>query len=90
MVINSARETALASLPTWLPNLLDADKYGVLQQTLESYADNDMNALKTADALGVHPNTVYARIQKIEDLTAKNALNYHALTELLLAIEFAR
>jgi len=48
-----------------------------------------MNVLKTAKALGIHPNTIYARMQKINDITGRNALGYHALTELLLATECA-
>ena len=48
-----------------------------------------MNVLKTAKALGIHPNTIYARLQKIDDITGRNALSYHALTELLLAAECA-
>ena len=46
-----------------------------------------MNALQTAKDLSVHPNTIYSRIQRVADLTVKNALRYHDLTELLLAIE---
>ena len=46
-----------------------------------------MNALQTAKDLSVHPNTVYARMQRIMEITGKNPLGYHDLTELLLAIE---
>ena len=55
----------------------------------EAFADANMNVLKTAKALEIHPNTIYARLQKIHDITGKNALSYHALTELLLAAECA-
>lgn len=37
--------------------------------------------------LTVHPNTIYSRANKIADLTGKNALSYHDLTELLLAMD---
>jgi len=46
-----------------------------------------MNALQTAKDLSVHPNTVYSRMQRIATITGKNALGYHELTELLLALE---
>ncbi len=46
-----------------------------------------MNALQTAKDLSVHPNTIYSRMQRIAGLTGKNALRYHDLTELLLAID---
>jgi sugar diacid utilization regulator len=61
-----------------------------LIKTLEAYADADMNVLRTAKALAIHPNTIYARLQKINDITGRNALNYHALTEMLLAAECAQ
>jgi sugar diacid utilization regulator len=46
-----------------------------------------MNALQAAKALSIHPNTLYARMQKIDEITGKNALAYHDLSELLLAID---
>ena len=52
-----------------------------------AYADANMNALQAAKQLKVHPNTIYSRANKIEDLTGKNALTYHDLTELLLAVD---
>jgi sugar diacid utilization regulator len=48
-----------------------------------------MNAQKTALALGIHPNTVYSRMQRIEQLTGLNALKFDALSELLLALDWA-
>jgi len=35
----------------------------------------------------VHPNTVYTRLKRISRLTGLDAQQYHALTELLLAID---
>ena len=54
---------------------------------MRGYADCNMNAQKTAVLLGIHPNTVYSRMQKIERLTGLNALRFHALSELLLALD---
>ena len=45
-----------------------------------------MNVLGAAKILGIHPNTIYSRAQKINDITGKNMLSYHDLTELLMAI----
>ena len=49
-----------------------------------------MNVLRAAKQLGVHPNTICSRAQKINDVTGRNLLNYHQLTELLLATECQR
>ena len=89
MVIRLARDNIQSALPAWLEDLQAADRKarGSLAKTLRAYADANMNALRTAKQLSVHPNTIYSRMQKIADLTGKNALAYHDLTELLLAIE---
>ena len=58
-----------------------------MSATLRTYADCNMNVLQTAKTLAVHPNTVYARMQRISDTTGLNALEYHALTDLLMAID---
>lgn len=90
MLISRARDVAPSSQPAWAEKLIAADKRGALAATLRSYADCNMNAQKTALLLGIHPNTVYSRIQKIEQLTGLNALRFHALSELLLALDWAR
>jgi hypothetical protein len=89
MIIRLARENIQSVLPVWLKDLQAADRKarGVLTKTLLAYANANMNALQTARRLSVHSNTVYSRMQRIADLTGKNALAYHDLTELLLAIE---
>ena len=38
---------------------------------------------------GLHPNTIYARMQRIEAITGSSPTNYHALTEMLLALDCA-
>jgi hypothetical protein len=87
MLITQARAVAPSSRPVWAEKLVTGDRRGVLAATLRSYADCNMNAQKTALALGIHPNTVYSRMQKIERLTGLDALRFHALNELLLALD---
>jgi hypothetical protein len=76
-------------LPPWVAALADADDKGrgTLLQTLRAYADADMNVQKAAAQLAVHPNTVYARLERIRDVTALDPQRYHDLTDLLLAAE---
>jgi hypothetical protein len=87
MLITRARSAAPVSPPAWAEKLVAADRRGTLAATLRSYADCNMNAQKTAILLGIHPNTVYSRMQKIEAITGKNALQFHALDDLLLALD---
>ncbi len=89
MMLRHARDELRAALPAWATALHGADDKmrGALSSTLHAYADTNMNVLQAAKRLKLHPNTIYARMNKIEDLTGKNALTYHGLTELLLAVD---
>jgi PucR C-terminal helix-turn-helix domain/GGDEF-like domain len=92
MIIRHARDNTQLALPSWYSEFKAANDKARqrLQKTLQAYADANMNALQAAKSLQVHPNTIYARMQRIADLTGKNPLAYHDLTELLLAIDSDR
>ncbi len=91
MLVTQARESVQSALPAWLDVFAkgDAKARGALSATLRAYADADMKALRAAEALGIHPNTIYARMRRIRELTGLDPLSYHALTEMLLATECA-
>lgn len=76
-------------LPAWANGFFVADdKAGeVLTATLRAYANADMNVLKASERLRVHPNTIYARLKKILELTELDARSFHALTELLIVAD---
>jgi len=89
LLVAQARDGMMSTLPAWLDVFAEADErsHGKLGDTLRAYADADMNVLRAAKELGIHPNTIYSRAQKISDITGKDLLSYHDLTELLLATE---
>lgn len=89
MLVRVAAEQVQSAIPSYAHALLEADakSRGALVQTLRAYAGANMNVLKTAEALSLHPNTIYARMQRITDLTDRNPLTYAALTELLLVAD---
>ena len=91
MLVTHARESVHSALPGWLDAFaaMDRKARGSFSATLNAYADADMNVLRAADALGVHPNTIYARMRRIREATGLDPLNYHALTEMLLVSECA-
>jgi hypothetical protein len=91
MLVRTAAIRIRSAMPGWTGKFLAADRKakGALALTLRTYADADMNALKTAKTLNLHPNTIYARMQKINDITGRSPLSYHGLTELLLATDCA-
>jgi len=89
MLLSRAGAVAAASLPAWVEAFgrADARARGALSATLRAYADSNMNVLQTAKALAMHPNSIYARLARIEEATGLDAQNYHALTEMLLVLD---
>jgi hypothetical protein len=77
------------ALPSWARQFydIDADAHGALSATLRAYASADMNVLKAAKTLDVHPNTIYARLQRIFDVSGLQARSFDALTELLIVCD---
>lgn len=92
LVLRVARDDIRTALPAWVDDFLaaDATAKGAFSATLRAYADADMNVLKAAARLAVHPNTIYSRFNRIADVTGLNALGYYPLTELLLAVDCRR
>jgi len=89
MMLRAVKQQGDVSFPIWVEKFLAADKKarGSLAATLRAYADTNMNVLKAAKRLSVHPNTIYSRVQRIADLTGQNAFSFHELNELLFAID---
>jgi sugar diacid utilization regulator len=75
--------------PNWVAALINADEKtkGSLIQTLRVLADADMNIQKAGRQLSVHPNTIYARLGRIRELTGLDGQRHHDLVELLLAAD---
>jgi hypothetical protein len=89
MLLRQAQDNIRPALPQWSAALFAADdkSRGALVKTLRAYADANMNVLKAARLLAVHPNTIYSRMLRIADITGLDGLGYHALTELLLTAD---
>ena len=86
LLLHFAAEDFRRVLPAWTNEFYAADDNagGALVATLRAYASVDMNVLKAAQVLDVHPNTVYARLQRIFDISGLQARSYGALTDLLI------
>lgn len=89
LMIHLAGEELQRLLPGWAGDFYDADDRaaGALAATLRAYAAADMNLLKAAARLELHPNTVYARLNRIRALTGLNARAYNALTDLITVVD---
>lgn len=92
LLVHAGGAYVRAAAPAWIATLLAADERaeGSLTRTLSALAEADLNVQKAGRGLGIHPNTVYARLERIRDLTSLDARRHHDLVELLLAAECAR
>jgi len=89
LLVHRGADYVQSSLPIWFLRFRDADAKanGALVKTLRALADADINVQQAARVLAVHPNTIYARLQRIGELTGLEGQRYHPLTELLLAVD---
>lgn len=92
LLIHRGADHVQAALPDWLGPLRDADAkaHGKLLATLRALADADINLQRAARVLELHPNTLYARLQRVTDLTGLNPQRYHDLNQLLLVADCGR
>ena len=80
----SADETAQRLAPPGLEQLAP------LADTLEAYAECDLNVARTADHLSVHPNTVHYRLRRVQELTGRDPRRFADLVELTTALRLAK
>jgi hypothetical protein len=92
LLVHAGGESVRAAAPAWSFALTAADDKsdGALGLTLKALADADLNIQKAGRRLNVHPNTVYARLERIRDVTGLDGRRHHDLVELLLALDCAR
>ena len=92
LLVHAGGEYVRSTAPGWVAALIDGDAKagGALTRTLAALADADLNVQKAGRLLEVHPNTVYARIERIRDLTGLDGRRCRDLVELALALECAR
>ena len=68
----------------------DARRGGTLMETFDAYLDSDLNVVHTAEALGLHPNTVRNRLAKIEGLTGLDIRRLADVIELASVLGLTR
>ncbi len=75
-------------LPAWFHELreIDAAADNALQQTIVAFADTDLSVKGAATKLGVHPNTVRFRLEKIRAVTGISPRRFRGMQELLTVI----
>ncbi|MFO1185927.1 MAG: helix-turn-helix domain-containing protein [Bauldia sp.] len=89
LVVHHGAPNVQSAPPAWVPTLVEANAKaeGALVETLRALAGADMNVQQAARSLGRHANTVYARLERVRDITGLDGQRYNDLTELLLAAD---
>lgn len=82
-----ARQDIIVFTREVLMPLLREPKNGPLYETLSRYVSEGKSASRTAQALGIHANTLYQRLQKIEALTGRKLADAADFTLLSLACQ---
>jgi hypothetical protein len=77
-----ADEAARKLVPAGLQSLSAS-----LAATLQAYADCDLNVARTAERLGVHPNTVHYRLGRVRELSGNDPRRFSELVELVAALK---
>jgi len=92
LLVHAGGEYVRSAAPSWIADLIAADEKasGNLVRTLTALADADLNVQMAGRKLEVHPNTVYARLLRVKDLTGLDGQRHRDLVELLLALECAK
>jgi PucR C-terminal helix-turn-helix domain/GGDEF-like domain len=85
---SEADETARRLVPAGARRLAEEDRHGAgtLAATLRAYADCDMNVMRAAERLTVHPNTVHYRLRRVAEVSGRDPRRFEDLAELLTAL----
>jgi hypothetical protein len=85
LLVHRGADTVRATPPAWAEALRTGGP--TLIETLRAIATADLNIQQAARLLGKHPNTLYARLERITALTGLDGLRYADLTEMLLTLD---
>ena len=66
------------------------DQLAPLADTLNAYADCDLNVARTAEFLEVHPNTVHYRLRRVHEVTGHDPRRFADLVELTTALRLLK
>jgi hypothetical protein len=83
-LIRRADKAALRLIPEWTRHLTPADSG--LSDTIRTFAECSLNVKQTARRLGVHANTVYFRLNRINKLTGVDPRTFSGASLLLTSL----
>ena len=88
-LIRRADATALRLIPERIRRLISANgkQSGELPHTIRAFAECSLNVKQTARHLGVHPNTIYFRLDQIKKLTAVDPRTFSGTSLLITTLQ---
>jgi len=88
-LVRRADKTAMRLIPEWVRRLTpaDGDPSGELSRTIRAFAKCSLNVKQTARCLGVHANTVYFRLNRINKLTGIDPRTFSGTSLLLTSLQ---
>jgi hypothetical protein len=91
-LIRRADKTALRLIPEWTRHLTPAGggQSDELSRTVHAFAECSLNVKQTAQRLGVHINTVYFRLNRINKLTGIDPRTFAGASFLLTALRLLK
>lgn len=85
---NDSEQTSQAAESLLAPLIeSDRERQTRLLQTLRVYLEEDRGPARTADRLGIHRQTLYARLARIEQLTHRELASSSAVADFWLALQ---
>ncbi|UVV67863.1 helix-turn-helix domain-containing protein [Brucella anthropi] len=85
-----SRQDVLRFVSQTLAPLIDDEKHSVLYDTLSIYIAKGKSVSQSAEILGIHANTLYQRLQRMEALTGRKITDPADFTLLSLACQLHR
>jgi hypothetical protein len=88
LLVRRADRAAIRLIPQWAHYLSATydDQSPELSRTIRAFADCNFNVKQTAQRLGVHTNTIYFRLNRINKLTGIDPRTYSGTSLLLTAL----
>jgi hypothetical protein len=88
LLLRRADDIALRLIPPWASRLHppETDQSRGLIRTIQAFAACNLNVKQTAQRLGVHTNTVYFRLNRIQKLAGLDPRSYSGVSKLLTVL----
>jgi DNA-binding PucR family transcriptional regulator len=86
VVLHNAQKAVLGLIPEWVRKAHAEGRHPELIDTIRAFAECSLNVKTTAGRLGVHPNTVYFRLNQINKRAGVDPRTFSGTSLLLISL----